>query len=324
LRRINIVKAIQKKATAERYASDQRRVLVIADEPSASLVSSLESAGFKIVGTSTAAAAPVLLSRSRPHLVIASAQLRGLSLDELAQILNQRDDDLPFILVGAETATLQLREAAMTAGASDYFQLPEQFELLSLRAKQLIKLRQKVNQLRGEADLDTLTGLANRRRFRVALTRELERWRRYGTPCALLLLDIDHMKTINDTYGHPIGDRVLREIAHTLSKVCRDNDVAARLGGEEFALLCANVDAVKGELAAKRLHEVLRQQRIEGVGQTTVSIGVAACPEHANSERTLYAASDAALYIAKNEGRDRIAVAPRLQAELPTVEHRNK
>lgn len=318
------MKAIQKKATAERYAPDQRRVLVIDDEPGASLLSSLESAGFKIVGVSTSAAAPVLLNRSRPHLVIASAHLRGLSLDELAQILNQRDDDLPFILVGAETATLQLREAAMTAGAADYFQLPEQFELLTLRAKQLIKLRQRMNQLRGEADLDTLTGLANRRRFRVALMRELERWRRYGAPCALLLLDIDHMKKINDTYGHPAGDRVLREIAKTLSKVCRDNDIAARMGGEEFALLCANVDGAKGELAARRLHEVLSQQHIEGVGRISVSIGVAACPEHANSERKLYAASDAALYVAKNQGRGRIAVAPLLQKELPAVEHRSK
>ena len=299
-------------------------MLVVADEPDASLVSWLESAGFKIVGVSTAAAAPVLLIRSRPHLVIASTRIRGLSLQELAQILHQRDDDLPFILVGAEVATLQSRVAAMSEGASDYFQLPEQFELLTLRAKQLIKLRQRMSQLRGEADLDTLTGLANRRRFRVALTREIERWRRYSVPCALLLLDVDHMKAINDTYGHPIGDRVLREISHTLSRACRDNDVAARLGGEEFALLCANVDATKGELAAKRLHEVLRQQQIEGVGQITVSIGVAACPEHADSERTLYASSDAALYVAKNEGRDRIAVAPRRQNELPAVEHRNK
>ena len=299
-------------------------MLVISDEPDAALVSSLESAGFKIVGVSTSAAAPVSLNRSRPHLVIASVTIRGLSLPELTQILTQRDDELPFILVGAETATMQWRKAAMTAGASDYFQIPEQFELLSLRAKQLVKLRQKVNRLRGEADFDTLTGLANRRRFRVALTREMERWRRYGVPCALLLLDIDHMKKINDTYGHPAGDRVLREIAGTLSKVCRDNDIAARLGGEEFALLCANVDAAKGELAAKRLHEVLSQQHIEGVDRITVSIGVAACPEHANSERALYAASDAALYVAKNDGRNRIAVAPLLQEELSTIKHRGK
>jgi len=297
---------------------------VVSDEPDATLVSSLEFAGFKVVGVSSAAAAPVSLSRARPHLVIASTEVRGLSLHELAQILNQRDDDLPFILVGPEAATLQTRKIAMAAGASEYFQLPEQFELLSLRAKQLIKLRQRMNQLRGEADLDTLTGLANRRRFRVALTHELERWRRYGAPCALLLLDIDHMKKINDTYGHPSGDRVLREIAETLSKVCRDNDIAARLGGEEFALLCANVDAAKGELAAKRLHEVLSQQHIEGIGYIKVSIGVAACPEHASTERTLYAASDAALYVAKNEGRNRIAMAPLLQEELPAVEHRSK
>jgi diguanylate cyclase (GGDEF)-like protein len=318
------VKAIQKKATAERYSPEQRRVLVITDEPDAALVSLLESAGFKIAGVSTAAAAPVLLSRSRPHLVIASVTIRSLSLLELAQILNQRDDNLPFILVGAEAATIQWRTAAMTAGASDYFQIPEQFELLDLRAKQLIKLRQKIDHLRGEADFDTLTGVANRRRFRVALTREMERWRRYGVPCALVLLDIDHMKTVNDTYGHPAGDRVLREIAQTLSKVCRDNDIAARLGGEEFALLCANVDGAKGELAAKRLHEVLSQQHIEGVGHITVSIGVAACPEHATSERALYAASDAALYVAKNEGRNRIAVASLLQEELSTVKHRSK
>jgi diguanylate cyclase (GGDEF)-like protein len=318
------VKAIQKKATAERHSPEQRRVLVVSDEADDALVSSLESAGFKIVGVSTAAAAPVSLSRTRPQLVIASTTIRGLSLEELAQILNHRDDDLPFLLVGPEAATFATRKGAMTAGASDYFQLPQQFELLTLRARQLIKLRQRMNQLRGEADLDTLTGLANRRRFRVALTREMERWRRYGVPCALLLLDIDHMKKINDTYGHPAGDRVLHDIAETLSKVCRDNDIAARLGGEEFALLCANVDAAKGELAAKRLHEVLTQQQIEGVGRITVSIGVAACPEHANSERTLYAASDAALYVAKNEGRDRIAVAPRLQEELPAVEHRSQ
>jgi len=298
--------------------------LVIADEAESALLSSLESAGFKVVGVSTAAAAPVSLSRARPHLVIISVTIRRLSLPELTQLLNQRDDELPFILVGTEPATMQWRTAAMTAGAADYFQIPEQFELLSLRAKQLIKLRQKISQLHGEADFDTLTGLANRRRFRVALTREMERWRRYGVPCALLLLDIDHMKKINDTYGHPAGDRALREIAETLSKVCRDNDIAARLGGEEFALLCANVDAAKGELAAKRLHEVLSQQDVEGVGHITVSIGVAACPDHANSERALYAASDAALYVAKNEGRNRIAVAPLVQEELSTVKHRRK
>src|SRR5262245_55842390 len=115
------MKAIQKKVTAERYSPEQRRVLVIADEPYSMFVSSLESAGFKIVGVSTTIAAPVLLSRSRPQLVIANTTMRGLSLEELARILNQGDDDLPFVLVGRDVAALEARRAAMAIGAADYF-----------------------------------------------------------------------------------------------------------------------------------------------------------------------------------------------------------
>ena len=112
-----------------------------------------------------------------------------------------------------------------------------------LCGESIVTLRQTMERLRSEADLDHLTGLANRRRFRVALNREVERWRRYGVPCALLLLDIDHMKAINDRFGHPTGDSVIRQIASVLTKVLRDNDTAARLGGEEFALLLAILKA---------------------------------------------------------------------------------
>lgn len=234
-------------------------------------------------------------------------------------MLSQGQDGAPLILVGTETATLERKQAALSAGAFDYFQIPGEFELLALRAGQLIKIRQTMERLRGEADLDHLTGLANRRRFRVALTREVERWRRYDVPCALLLLDIDHMKAINDNFGHPVGDVVIREIASTLTKVSRDNDTAARLGGEEFALLFAGIDGTKAEFAAKRLLEALGAQEVEGVGSISVSIGVASCPDHADSERTLYTASDQALYVAKNEGRKRVAVAPLLHKRVKSV-----
>ena len=309
----------QKKKSAQRFSREQGRVLLITGEPDVSFLSLLESAGLKVVAVCAAAAAAISLRRSRPQLVIASTAIEGLSTQELARMLSQSQDGVPLILMGAEAATLNRRQEAMLAGAFDYFQIPAEIELLTLRANQLVTLRQTMDQLRGEADLDHLTGLANRRRFRVALSREVERWRRYGVPCALLLLDIDHMKTINDTYGHPSGDLVIREIANIMSEVSRDNDTAARLGGEEFALLFASVGATKAELAARRLLGVLAEQHIEGVGSFTVSIGVAACPEHANSERTLYAASDAALYVAKNEGRNRVAVAPLMQEKLPGV-----
>ena len=304
---------LQRNKSSDKPSRNQRRVLLISDEPSIAFRAALEAAKLEVVGVSAAIAAPISLRRSRPQVVIANIPIKGMSTQELARMLGQSHDGMPLILIGAEAATLERRQEAMSAGAFDYFQIPDQVELLILSATRLVTLQQTMERLRGEADLDHLTGLANRRRFRVALTREVERWRRYQTPCALLLLDIDYMKSINDTHGHPAGDVVIREIANTLIRVSRDNDTAARLGGEEFALLFSGIDDNKAVLAANRLRAILAEHPIEGVGNITVSIGVAACPAHADSERTLYAASDAALYVAKNEGRNRVAVATKLR-----------
>jgi diguanylate cyclase (GGDEF)-like protein len=302
----------QRDKASAKHSRDGRRVLLIADEPLAPFRATIEAAGLDVVDVCAAMAAPISLGRSRPQLVVASIPVKGMSTHELARVLGQSRDGVPLVLVGNEASTLERRQEAMSAGAFDYFQIPGEVELLILCATRLVTLRQTMDRLQGEADLDHLTGLANRRRFRVALSREVERWRRYGVSCALLLLDIDYMKSINDTYGHPAGDLVIRGIANTLIRVSRDNDTAARLGGEEFALLLAGIDDTKAELAASRLRLILAEQTIEGVGNITVSIGVAGCPAHANSERTLYAASDEALYVAKNEGRNRIAIAPKV------------
>jgi diguanylate cyclase (GGDEF)-like protein len=302
----------QRDKSSDRPSRNQRRVLLITDEPLVPFQAALEAAGLQVVGVSTAIAAPISLRRSRPQVVIANIRIKGMSTQELARILDQSQDGVPLILAGDEESTLERRQEAMSTGAFDYFQIPAEVELLILSATRLVRLRQTMDRLRGEADLDHLTGLANRRRFRVALSREVERWRRYGAPCALLLLDIDYMKSINDTHGHPAGDLVIREIADILTRVSRDNDTAARLGGEEFALLLAGIDDAKAELAANRLRAILAEQPIEGVGNITVSIGVAACPAHANSDRTLYEASDGALYVAKQEGRNRVAVATKI------------
>ena len=284
---------------------------MITDESEVPYRSSLESIGLEIVGVSGGAAALVSLHRHRPQLVIANSELRGLSIDDLARKLAQTEDGLlPLIVVGSEPATAERRRAFLSKGAFDYFQIMAEVDLLALRTKQLIRIRQSIDRLRSEADIDPLTRLPNRRRFRVALVRELERWRRYGTPCALLLLDIDHMKGINDEFGHPFGDLVIRHIADKLTQVSRDTDTAARFGGEEFAVLLAGIDGDKAEAAAQRLLRILSEEKIEGVRRVTVSIGLAACPAHATSERALYVASDAALYVAKNEGRNRVAVAP--------------
>ncbi len=314
------MKAIARQDRSTRAGSRERgRVLIITEEPSVSYQTALEEAGLEVVGVSPGAAALVSLRRARPQLVIATPSKKGVSTVELARMLDQMEDGVPLILVGSEAATSQSRYEALAAGAFDYFQNPTEISLLVIRATQLVALRQTMENLRAEADLDHLTGLANRRRFRAALKREVERWHRYGVPCALLLLDIDHMKAINDRFGHPAGDLVIRHIANTLSAASRDNDTAARVGGEEFALLLAGITAEKAAMAAERLRGILAEQVVEGVGRMSASIGVAACPAHANSERTLYAASDGALYVAKNQGRNRVSVAPLIQENLPGV-----
>ncbi len=309
----------QKEKPGKTVARERGRVLIVTDEQESVDSGPLTSAGLEIVGVCRGPAALVSLQRSRPHIVIASAAIKGISTAELARMLGQTEDGIPLVLVGAKASALNRRQAALSAGAFDYFQLPAEIDLLVLRVGQIVGLRQTMERLRSEADLDSLTGLANRRRFRVALDREVERFRRYSVPCALLQLDIDHMKEVNDHYGHPAGDLVIRHVANTLNAVSRDNDTAARLGGEEFALLLANIGEDKATAAAERLRALLDEQSIPGVGNISVSIGVAACPAHATSERALYAASDGALYVAKNEGRNRVAVAPLIQEKLPGV-----
>ena len=299
-------------------ARAQGRVLLITDhDANSSLTAAVERAGFAIAGVSRSTAALVSLPRTRPHLVIAAVDLKGISALEVARKLSSSEEFTPCVLVGVQPATDERRREALAAGAQDYFQLPQQLELLLMRVGHLIALRQNIDRLRAEADLDPLTGLANRRRFRKALGNELERFRRYGTPCALILLDIDHLKKINDTHGHSVGDLVIRHVAATLLEASRDNDTAARLGGEEFALLLAGLNEEQAVKAAARLQPLLSAEPTEGAGVVTVSLGVAACPAHAKAERSLYAASDKALYRAKNEGRNRVEIAPAMALAAP-------
>ncbi len=283
---------------------------MIADDPQLSAcTSALEAGGFFVAGVAGGAKALIALQRTRPHVVVADTRLRGVSAAELARILRDAQDAVPFVLVGGEPPTLERRREAMVAGAADYFQLPTEVELLIERTRQLVAHKQALDRLRAEADCDYLTGLANRRRFRKALGNEVERWRRYKIPCALVLLDVDHLKKINDAHGHPAGDRVIRAVADSLSSHSRDNDTAARLGGEEFALLLAGVDSAKAVAAAERLRVAVASQAVETVGAVTISLGVAACPAHARTERELFSLSDSALYRAKRGGRNRAEVA---------------
>lgn len=183
---------------------------------------------------------------------------------------------------------------------------------VTVRERMQQDLHQANTALERLAREDSLTGLANRRHFMEILERELERSDRYGHPLALIMLDLDHFKAVNDNHGHAAGDRVLCEAARALRTVCRDVDLAARLGGEELAILLPETDAAGARIVAERARE-----RIAAVAHTapdgstvrvTASFGVAAVRPGATSEGVLHAA-DEALYRAKDAGRNQVAMA---------------
>jgi len=157
---------------------------------------------------------------------------------------------------------------------------------------------------------DGLTGLYNHRWFQERLAYELERGSRHEEPLSLMLLDIDHFKKINDTYGHPFGDLVLRTLAAELGRLARRVDYVARYGGEEFAFILVSTDRRGCSASAQRVLKAVRALRIPHEGgdfSFTLSIGTATCPDDAATREELVCCADRALYVAKEGGRDRAA-----------------
>jgi diguanylate cyclase (GGDEF)-like protein len=169
-----------------------------------------------------------------------------------------------------------------------------------------------VNKLRHLSLHDALTGLVNRRGLELRLLAERQRLQRHGTPFALLSLDIDHFKRVNDEHGHAVGDAVLVGVAQLLKREARALDVVARMGGEEFCLLLPATDQAGATQLAQRLLQAHRSQTHAVAGQqltVTVSIGLALAESRRETDAELWRRVDAALYRAKGAGRDRIEMA---------------
>ncbi len=158
---------------------------------------------------------------------------------------------------------------------------------------------------------DGLTGLFNRMYWEQCLMREIKRSQRNGIPAALIMFDIDHFKTVNDTYGHLAGDEVLREVSRCLKQIVRDTDYLGRYGGEEFGVIATDSDLEGGVALAERIRteiEALVVEYEEHKLSVTVSLGVAALDESVERHETLIARADEALYRSKHNGRNRSSV----------------
>ena len=161
---------------------------------------------------------------------------------------------------------------------------------------------------------DELTQLFSVRHFRVRMEEAVYRQRQHGGVFGLLMLDLDHFKSVNDRFGHPAGDEVLRQVAQALTKAVRTEDSVYRYGGEEFAVLLPDVDSASARVVAERLRREIERLRapLGGGRETsvTVSIGVASCPADGSSYGNLVSAADAAMYEAKRAGRNRVSGPP--------------
>ena len=163
-------------------------------------------------------------------------------------------------------------------------------------------------QLQQMATHDGLTGLFNRMQFNLMLADSIAQYTRYDRSVSLLMIDIDHFKQVNDTYGHPAGDVILIEVAKRLMHQAREIDRVCRYGGEEFTVLLPETDSTAASFFAQRLCEKMANEQWELDDGTrismTVSIGIASCPEYADTSQSLISAADKALYAAKQAGRN--------------------
>jgi diguanylate cyclase (GGDEF)-like protein len=234
---------------------------------------------------------------------------------------------IPIVfLTGVSSNTDKIRGLEM--GAADYVTKP--FDPAELRARVRASLRTKflLDLLSKKAQIDGLTGLWNRSQFNYRMEQEISLARRTGRSIACILCDIDHFKSVNDTYGHTVGDDVLRRTAAVLADACRREDVVCRYGGEEFIVLAPSSDISGAAVQAERIRLAIRSDPMVHLGKPlpiTISIGVASVcldddqpPLSASQiETQLVEAADAALYRAKEDGRDRVEVAdPLLLTEV--------
>jgi diguanylate cyclase (GGDEF)-like protein len=169
----------------------------------------------------------------------------------------------------------------------------------------------QAEELQTLATTDPLTGVYNRRRFFALAEVEWARFCRYDRPLSMLMIDIDHFKSINDRFGHDVGDKVIMRVAETCREAKRDVDTLARVGGEEFAILLPETSAEDAARFGDRLRAVIAQPRVKdwnGLPAVTISIGVAGANGSSDSIPKLMKRADGALYAAKSGGRDRVAV----------------
>lgn len=306
-------------ATAEEPAE----ILVVDDDPDvrAFLRAVLEHDGHRVTEAASGPEAMARLRRSRPSLVLLDVLMPAM--DGFAVVHAIKREPGPFVPVILLTALDDppSRKKGIDAGADEILVKPVHPFELRLRCRAILRIQQLTEalhaankRLRALARTDELTDVRNRRGLRAALAREFRRAERYGGALSLMLFDVDRFKSVNDRFGHAVGDRALYAVAQALKKSVRGVDVVGRVGGEEFVVLAPETPARDAFAVAERLRRAVAERAVTAADGTlvrvTVSCGVATLAAvRARTPDELMGHADAALYRAKSRGRDRTEVA---------------
>ena len=286
-------------------------VLVVDDDPvhAADMATLLEGAGLKVTLASDPSEAISALDDGVIDLVLTDINMPDVDGIALARMIrqNRRTLSVPFLFLSAETDPERHLAAARYSGGGDVIAKP----VAPDRLVALVRLRaERARALRAMIERDSLTGLLRHGHFMAQAAEALAHHRRLGTSCSLAMVDIDHFKAINDRFGHPAGDQVIRTLARSLVAHTRPCDVVGRCGGEEFGLLLVGSSTIEARAVLDRIRAGFAAVTFgEGTQHfaATVSAGVAAGAQA--DLPTLLSSADTALYAAKLAGRDRVIAA---------------
>ncbi|MBF0110592.1 MAG: diguanylate cyclase [Magnetococcales bacterium] len=281
------------------------KILIIDDEEDQILYPLLRQLGRvfgsdNVQGTNRAASAIEWIERETFDVVVTDVMMPEMDGFSFCRAFRSNPLNMGYVIVltGRDGGIAE----GLRAGADVYFRKPYEIEDLVAQIEKGLE----VTRNRVEAVQDILTGLYLRRIFDAVFALESAKLDRNPLPLSVILFDIDHFKQINDRFGHPAGDVVLREAAGLLKSCSRRSDLFVRFGGEEFLLLLPGAVAEKALEIAGRLHRAMEVHPFAGVGRVTASFGVATTCRH---PRHLIARADRALYAAKEGGRNRIVMA---------------